>query len=319
MDLQRRKVVIIGAGHVGSHVGYALVAQSLVEEIVYIDVDRGKAEAQALDIFDSTNYQPRRVIVRAGDYSDAKDADLMFIAAGRLPDRVHGEDRMDTLGATIEVMKDIVKNIKASGFSGIIISISNPADVIAHYIQHQLDYPPRRIMSTSTTLDSSRLRRAISEQIGIDQKSIVAYALGEHGESQMVPWSMVSIGGKPLSELRAERPDTYGKLDLKQIVEKVKAGGWDILLGKGSTEFGIGAAAAEVVRAIVADENRVLSVSALLDGQYGQSGVYASVPCVVNKNGVADIIELKLTESELAEFAASCKEMKENFQKALSL
>ena len=317
MSISNRKVVIVGAGHVGSHVGYALISQSLADEIVYIDSDRAKAVAQALDLTDATNYLPVRTKVTAGDYSDAADAQIMIIAAGPLPSG--NQTRMDTLGQTIEILKEVTASIKKSGFDGIIVNISNPADVITHYIQHMLNWAPERIFSTSTTLDSARLRRAIAQETGIDQKSITAYALGEHGESQMVPWSIVTIAGKPLSQLMEERPDTYGKLDLDALAAEGKKGGWIILGGKGSTEFGIGASIAEVIRAVFGDENRILPVSVYLDGQYGQHGVYASVPAVLNRNGVADIIELKLTEEEQQEFDASCKTMLENFNLALTL
>lgn len=222
MQLQNRKVVIIGAGHVGSHAGFTLIAQGLVDEIVYIDVDEKKALAQALDLTDSTAYLPSRAKVRVGTYADAADAPLMIVAAGPLPDLATGQTRMDTLRQTIAIMKHVTENIKASGFSGIIVNISNPADVVTHYIQTKLNWPSQRIFSTSTTLDSARLRRALSQATGVDQKSIVAYALGEHGESQMVPWSAVTIGGKPLDQLRQERPDTYGALDLKAIAAAVR-------------------------------------------------------------------------------------------------
>ena len=185
MELQNRKIVILGAGHVGSHAGYSLIAQGLAEEIVYIDIDQRKAEAQALDLFDATNYLPSRTKVRAGTYADAKDAQLLIVAVGPLPDMSKGQTRMDTLHQTIPILKDVVESIRTSGFSGIILSISNPADVMVHYIQSQLNWPPRKILSTSTTLDSARLRRALAEATGVDQKSISAYALGEHGESQM--------------------------------------------------------------------------------------------------------------------------------------
>lgn len=206
-----------------------------------------------------------------------------------------------------------------SGFAGIILNISNPADVVTHYLQHVLNWPADKIFSTSTTLDSARLRRAISEAISIDQKSVYAYALGEHGESQMVPWSTVTVAGKPLLRLMQEYPETYGRLDLQAIADAGKAGGWRILGGKGSTEFGIGATIAEVVRAVFGDENRVLPVSVLLKGEYGQRDVYASVPAVLNKNGVAQIIQLDLNESEQKQFDASCKTMDENYQLALTL
>lgn len=319
MEIQKRKIVIIGAGHVGSHAGYALISQGIADEIVYIDVDEKKAAAQALDLFDSTVYLRQRAIVRAGDYSDAKDAQLMIVAAGPLPDMSKGQTRMDTLRQTIAIMKDVAEKIRMSDFAGIILNISNPADVVTHYLQHVLNWPSQKIFSTSTTLDSARLRRAIAEAVGVDQKSVYAYALGEHGESQMVPWSTVTIAGKPLKKLMEERPDTYGRLDLKALAAAGKAGGWVILGGKGSTEFGIGASIAEVVRAVFGDERRILPVSVLLDGKYGQKGVYASVPALLGSDGILDVIELDLNEEEQEQFNASCKTMDENFHLALTL
>ena len=319
MSLDTRKVVIIGAGHVGSHAGYALASQGIVDEIVYIDVDVEKAKAQALDIYDSTVYLQRHVKVKAGDYTDVKDADILIVAAGPLPDINKGQTRMDTLKQPIEVIKYVVAIIKKSGFNGIIINISNPADVVTHYIQNKLNYPPKKIISTSTTLDSARVRRAISEAINIDQKSIYAYALGEHGESQMVPWSTVTIAGKPITELIKEKPDTYGKLDLNKLAEEGKAGGWHILRGKGSTEFGIGASIAEVTRAILGNERRILPVSVLLNGEYNQYDVYASVPALLSNQGVEDIIELNLNEKEQEQFNNSCEVMKKNYKYSLEI
>lgn len=316
-NIKTRKIAIIGAGHVGSHAGYSLASQGLVENIVYIDIDKKKAFSQALDIFDSIVYLPHRITVKAGDYGDIDDADIMVICAGPLPNM--SQTRMDTLGDTVAVMKNIISNIKKTKFAGIIINISNPADVITHYIQNQLNYDYKRIISTSTTLDSARLRRAISEEINIDQKSIYAYSLGEHGESQMVAWSTVTIAGKPLLELIKEKPEKYGKLDLNKIAEKGKKGGWEVLGGKGSTEFGIGASLSEVVKAIICNEHRVLPVSVYLNGEYGQNDVYASVPAVLGKDGVEEIIELNMTEEEKKLFDNSCKIMGENYKLALSM
>mgnify|MGYP003322063255 CR=1 FL=1 len=267
MSLNKRKIGIIGAGHVGSHGGYALISQGLAEEIVYIDVDKEKAVAQALDLQDSSTYLGRRVKVYAGTYSDIKDADILIVAAGPLPDMAAGQtDRQQTLGATVAILKDIIPQIKASGFSGIIVNISNPADVVTHYLQEKLGWDPKRILSTSTTLDSSRVRRAIAEETGYDQHSIYAYALGEHGESQFVPWSNVTVGGKPILELIKEQPERFGHLDLEAIAARAKKAGWIILGGKGSTEFGIGASIANGVQAIFGGEDRILPVSVALLG-----------------------------------------------------
>jgi len=226
---------------------------------------------------------------------------------------------MDTLKETVEIVKDIVVNLRKTEFDGIILSISNPADVVAHYVQNRLGYPPGKVLSTGTTLDSARLRRALSEALQIDQKSIYAYALGEHGESQMVPWSTVTVAGKPIRELIAEKPERYGMLNLSQIAAEGRAGGWHILGGKGSTEFGIGASIAEVVRAIFGDEKRILPVSVLLNGEYGQKDVYASVPAVLGREAVEEVIELHLSEEEQRQFDASCIIMAKNYQYALTI
>ena len=318
--MSTRKIGIIGAGHVGSHGGYALISQGLAEEIVYIDSDEKKAAAQALDLQDSSTYLGRTVHVKAGNYEDIKDAGILIIAAGPLPDMSAGQtDRQQTLGATVAILKDIVPKIKASGFNGIIVNISNPADVVTHYLQQKLGWDKKRILSTSTTLDSSRVRRAISEETGYAQQSIQAYALGEHGESQFVPWSTVTVAGKPLLELIKEQPERFGKLDLDAIAARAKKAGWIILEGKGSTEFGIGASIANVVQAIFGNEDRILPVSTLLRGEYGQKDVFASVPCRLNQNGVAEVIQLTLTAEEQQKFNASCESMKQNYERALTL
>ncbi|MDR2826410.1 MAG: L-lactate dehydrogenase [Deltaproteobacteria bacterium] len=317
--MKTKKVVIIGAGHVGSHAGYALVMQGLVSHIVYIDVDGAKARAQALDLEDAVSYLRHRVHISAGDYSDAKDADLLIVAAGPLPDLSKGETRMDSLKKTVSIVKEVVEHIRASGFSGIILNISNPADVVTNYIQRRLDYPAHKVLSTSTMLDSARLRRALSEKLSIDPRSFCVYVLGEHGESQMVAWSAATVAGKSLSVYLKEHANIFGNLDLVALAKEARGGGWTILEGKGSTEFGIGASIAEVTRAIFWDERRVLPVATLLRGEYGQQDVFASVPAIVGIDGVSEIIELSLNSEEQKAFAASCKTMKDNCTLALSL
>lgn len=317
--MKTRKIVIIGAGHVGSHCGFSLITQGVCDELVYIDTDHEKAVAQAMDLADATVYLPHHVNVRAGGYDELTDADIAVIAAGPLPDPEHNQTRMDTLGATIKEMKTIVGPMKDSGFSGILVSISNPADVIAHYMQVRTGLPAKRVISTSTTLDSARLRRVLSERTGLDQKSIHAYVMGEHGESQMVPWSNASIAGVPLLELMKKYPSTYGTLDLAEVAEAAKKGGWVILYGKGSTEFGIGTALTEIVKTIFHDEKKILPVSCLLEGQYGQRDVYASVPAVLGADGVEHIVEIDMTQEELKKFGESCETMRKNFELAMNM
>lgn len=315
--MKTRKVVIIGAGHVGSHCGYSLVAQGICDEIVFIDIDKEKAVAQAMDLADSVVYQPHHVTVRAGGCEELADAEIAVMAAGGLPD--DQKTRVAFLDDTIQAAKTLIGPIKDSGFSGVLISISNPADVVAHYFQEKTGLPAKHVISTSTALDSARLRRVLSERTGLDRKSIHAYAMGEHGESQMVPWSNVSIAGVPLLDLRKKYPDTYGKLDLNAVAEDAKKGGWIVLHGKKSTEFGIGTACAEIIKTIFHDEKKILPVSCLLEGQYGQRNVYASVPAVLGADGVERIVEIDMTPEEREKFAASCEAMRKNYELALNL
>lgn len=317
MSIKTRKVVIVGAGHVGSHCAFALATQGVCDEIVMVDIDLAKANSQAVDLTDAVTYLPHHVEARQGTLEDATDADILVISAGPLP--MKNQTRLDTLGATVEIVNTIIEPIIKSGFKGIIISISNPCDVIAHYIWKKTGFPKNKVIGTGTALDSSRLRRILASEIGIDQKSIQGYSMGEHGDSQMVPWSHVYIGGKPLFDLMKEKPDTYGKLDLPDLVKRTAYAGWVILNGKGSTEFGIGTALTEVVKTIFHDEKKVLPASTLLQGHYGQSDVFASVPVVIGKDGVEEIIELNLTEEEQKKFNYSCEILKEYIEKAKEL
>lgn len=312
MSFQTRKIVIIGVGHVGSHCGYSLAEQGVCDELAFIDTDKEKAASQAMDIADAVAYLPHAVVSRAGDYGDLADADLAVMAAGPLPDGT--QTRMEMLGETVKMIRTIVPQIRSSGFSGVLVSISNPADVIAHYLQKNVGLPAERVVSTSTSLDSARLRRVISEHTGVARQSIQAYILGEHGESQTAAWSNVTVAGRPISRWMEQYPESWGKLDLPAMAEEARRGGWDVLHGKKSTEFGIGTTLCEIAKAILHDEHRVMPVSVLLEGQYGQRDVYASVPAVLGKGGVERIIELDLAPEEKKAFDASCDVMRRNFQ-----
>jgi len=304
MTDQSRKIVIIGAGHVGSHCAFSLMTQGDASEIVFIDIDDQKAAAQAGDIADAGYFMPHPVIVRSGDYDDCKDAAIVVVSAG-IP-RKPGQTRLDTMGDSIRVMKEIVDPLKSSGFEGILICISNPADVIANYMRKHTGWAKHRVFSTGTSLDTARLKRVFQEETGIDARSIQCLSMGEHGDSSMIPFSHVSIGGKPLLELMKEKPDVYGKLDLEHVLYRTRTIGMDIINGKKSTEFGIGFVLADMVKAIFHDEHRVMPVSALLEGEYGQTDLHVGVPAIIGKNGIAEIIELHLTEEEQKLFEDSC-------------
>lgn len=310
--MKHTRIVILGAGHVGSHCAAALITRGLCSEIVFIDIDETKAKSQSLDLADSAVFFPYQVVVRTGDFTDCKDADILVVCVGTPP--AFERSRMEYLVETIEMVKAITKPIKESGFSGILINISNPADVITQYLQAEIGFPVKRVISTSTMLDSARLKRVLSQRTGIEPRLIRAYSLGEHGASQVIAWSNVTLSGNSLLQLRKEQPETYGRLDLEEISERTIRAGYDVIEGKGSTEFGIGAALSELVKAILYDEQKILPISVMLQGQYGQKDVYASVPTVVGANGVEKIIEIPLTENEIKQFAESCMAIRKNYE-----
>lgn len=317
MNDRLRKIVIIGAGHVGSHCGYSLLVQGDANEIVFIDIDQEKGKSQAWDIADAGSYMTHPVKVRFGDYRDCSDADIVVLAAG-VP-RKPGQTRLDTMYDSVRVMKEIVEPLKNSGFEGILICISNPADIIADYMRKHTGWSKNRVFSTGTSLDTARLKRVLSEETGVDPRSISCFSMGEHGDSSMIPFSHITIGGKPLLQLMKEKPETYGILDLEHILDRTRMIGMDIVIGKGSTEFGIGTVLADMVKAILHDEHRILPVSALLEGEYGQAGLHAGVPCVIGKNGIEEIIELNITKEEQELFEASCNVIRKHITIAATI
>lgn len=317
MAIKTRKVGIIGAGNVGSHLGLQLAVQGLADEVVFYDVNNDKAMGESLDLMDAVSYQPHHFEAYAGTIDDMKDADIMINASGK--PRLPGQTRLDMMDGGIATTKEFLPLIEKFGFDGIIISISNPCDIIAEYIQYKLDYPKNKIIGSGTALDSARLQYQLSDQLKINRRSLTAYLLGEHGDSSMIPWSHVTVAGKKLDELLAEKPELY-KMDPKDVIlEKVHREGYVENTTKGCTEFGVTSATAELVRAIYHNEHKVLPVSVYLDGPYGIKDSFASVPVKIGKDGVEDIIELHLTDEENAELQASIKVLKEHFERALTL
>ena len=315
--MERRKIVILGAGHVGTHCASSLMFRGFAEEIILIDQDEKKAESQALDLDDMGSCLPYKVTIRAGGYEELQDAQILVNAIGR--SRRPGETRLDLFEDSMERLKDVIPKIKKSGFHGILISITNPADVVGECLRRKLGMDRFRCFSTGTSLDSLRIQRILEEKSGYDRNSIKAFCMGEHGDSQMVPLSHVSIGGKPFALLQKEHPDTLGKITLEELQEEVRQAGMTVIEGKGSTEFGIGIALCEIVGAIFHDQKRIWPLSVSLNGEFGQENVAAGVPAVIGKNGIEEIFELDLDEKEKQEFDHSCDVIRGYLKKAENL
>lgn len=290
------KIAILGAGHVGSHCAMALAGGRVCDEIALIDRDTRKAEAQALDVSDALSCFPSSVLVRAGNYEDCADADIVVIAIGE-PWKP-GQKRLDLLDVSIGMLSGLLGTLRPLHPRGIVITITNPADIVADYVRKGLGLPRNRVFGTGTLLDSARLVRILSGMAGLARADIAAFSLGEHGDSSMIPFSQIRLGGRTF--------DAFGALDREDILERTRRAGMDIIEGKGSTEFGIGQVLASLCRAILRDEKRVLPLSVSLEGEYGQKNVSCGVPCLVGRGGIEAIIELDLTEIELARLAESC-------------
>lgn len=306
--MQPRKVVILGAGHVGSHCAYALAAGGVCEEIVLVDLIEEKARAQALDVADSVSFMPRAVSVRAGGFEECGDASLVVVAIGE--PRKPGQTRLDLLGRSVEQLKELTKVLKPLRLQCPVVTITNPADIVADYLRKALELERWRCFSTGTLLDTARLIRCLSEKTGADRRSVCAFAMGEHGDSSMIPFSAVSVGGLPFDRLGLSR---------EEILTRTRQAGMEIIEGKGSTEFGIGRALSELAGCILRDEKRILPVSVLLDGEYGQRGVHCGVPCRIGKNGVEEIIQLNLTGEEQQLLDRSCQVIGKHIELAAAL
>jgi L-lactate dehydrogenase len=313
MVIKKSKIAIVGCGMVGSSTAFSLVTQGICDEILMIDINEERALGEVLDLRDTIKYLDRNVKIRKATYADCGDVDIIIITAGAPPK--YGQSRLDTLEASAKITKSIVEPVMASGFDGIFIVVSNPVDIIAHYIYKLSGLPKNQVIGTGTALDSSRLQNFIAELVNVDPRSVYAYSMGEHGDSQMVPWSTVTIAGKPFFDIIHDNKELVGDVDLDEIVKKTTQEGWEILNRKGTTSYGIASACVGVIKAILYDENKIIPVSTLLEGEYGQYDVFAGVPTILNRSGAADVLEIHMTEEELKKFQNSASVIRENFQK----
>ena len=317
MKISKSKVAIVGCGLVGSTTAFSLITQGICDEVLMIDINKERAYGEMLDLQDSIEYLNRNVKVRTGEYSDCGDVDIIVITAGAPPKQ--GQTRLDTLELSAKICKSIVDPIMKSGFDGIFLVISNPVDIIAHYVYFLSGLPKNQVIGTGTAIDSARLQNMIAQLIKVDPRSVHAYSMGEHGDSQMVPWSTVTVAGKPFYDVIADNKDLVGDVNLVELVYKTTQEGWEILNRKGTTYYGIATACVGIIKAILYDENRIIPVSTFLEGEYGEKGVYAGVPTVLNRNGASDVLEIHMKSEELERFKASVQLIREYTDKIMSM
>ncbi len=305
------KVAIIGAGAVGTATASSILARGIVSEIVLIDINKDKAFGEILDMQHSIEYQVRNTALKAGEYSDCKDADVVVLTLsapfGGVLDRLLLRDK------TASILKSVIPEVVKSGFDGIFVVVSNPVDVMTQLVKDLSGFHKSKVIGTGTILESSRLKFILGEMMGVSSKSIDAYVLGEHGDSMVIPWSHVRVASKPVLEIIADNQDKYADVDLDEIFDKTKNAGHVVMKAKGNTMFGIAAGVSAIVTAILHNECRTLPVSAYLEGEYGVDGVYCGVPAIIGREGIVDIGVYNLNEEEQKEFLHSAKVIKENY------
>lgn len=315
MKITKKRVAIVGSGLVGATTAFSLETQGVCDEIMMIDINGERALGEMLDLKDAIEYLGRNVKLTTGTYADCTDMDIIVITAGAPPKP--GQSRLDTLEIGAKICKSIVEPIMESGFNGIFIVISNPVDILAHYVQKISGLPKNQVIGTGTAIDSARLKSLIAQLVGVDPRSVHAYSMGEHGDSQMVPWSTVTIAGKPFYDVIADNKDMIGDVDLNELVTRTAKEGWEIFNRKGTTYYGIATACAGIIKAILNDENRIIPVSTLLEGEYGEKDVYAGVPTILNRSGAVDVLEIHMTPGELVRFKESTAVIRENTRKVM--
>lgn len=304
---EKRKIVLVGTGFVGMSMAYSFLSTGGIDELVLIDVAKEKAVGEAMDLQHGLPYARGKMEIYAGDYDDCADASIVVITAGaaQKPD----ETRLDLTAKNAKIMKSVVKSIMASGFDGILIVASNPVDGMTYLAQKVSGLPKERVIGSGTILDTARLRYMMSEYLDVSSSNMHAYIMGEHGDSSFVPWTHAYVGSKSLLELLDEKGKPLS--DLHDIYTNVQQAAYEIINRKKATFYGIGLSLNRLVHAVLDDENVILTISAYQEREYGQEGLYIGVPAVVNRQGIREVIRLKLNEVDQAKFDTSCKTLKE--------
>lgn len=306
------KVVVIGLGAVGVSYAYSMLNQSLCDDMVLIDINRSMAEGEARDFRHGMPYAASPARIYVGDYDDCSDADIVCICAGAA--QAPGETRLDLVDKNLRIFHDIVSKVMASGFDGIFLVATNPVDVLSYAVWRFSGLPKERVIGSGTILDSARFRVCLGNEFDVAPWSVDAMMIGEHGDSIIALWSTANIAGMSVRKMLAGKPD--GEERMARIHSNVRNAAYEVIAAKGSTSHGIGMGLSRISNAILHNQGVVLPVSTLLEGEFGQSGVYIGVPTVINRQGAVRVIDLQLAEDEAASFAKSAELLKSYQEKA---
>ena len=306
-EVNDRKVAIIGCGFVGSSSAFALMQSGLFSEMVLIDADVNRAEGEALDISHGLPFaKPMKIY--AGGYEDIADAAIVIVTAGA--GQKPGETRLDLVKKNVEIFKSIIPEIAKQDFKGILLIVANPVDILTYVAAKLSKLPQGRVFGSGTVLDSARLKYLLGEHLDVDNRSVHAFIIGEHGDSEIAAWSSANVSGIPLNDFCEMRGYFKHEESMKKILEEVKNSAYEIIEKKHATYYGIAMSVRRICEAIIRDERSILPVSSIQKGEYGIENVALSIPAIVGREGVEKVVPIKLSDTEKKELMKSAETLK---------
>ncbi|MCC3143878.1 L-lactate dehydrogenase [Halanaerobium sp. Z-7514] len=306
-NIKANKIAVIGAGNVGATTVYALMAQGIGSEIVLIDINQEKAEGEAMDLMHGSSFV-KPVNIYAGGYEDLSDAHLIIITAGAA--QKAGETRLDLIKKNTAIFKKIISSITKYNQDAILLVVTNPVDILTYLTWKLSEYPANRVIGSGTVLDTSRFKSLLSKHCGVAANNVHGYIIGEHGDSEVAAWSLTNIAGTNLKNYCPICDAECHNNELENIAENVKNSAYEIIEKKGSTFYAVALAVARISRAILRDENAVLTVSSLIKGFYGIDDISLSLPTIVNSKGIDKVLKLPLNTSEKKDLKKSADQLK---------
>lgn len=301
------KVILIGDGAVGSSFAYSSSLLGIGRELGIIDINEERVEGDVLDLTDALSFTYPKKVYKA-EYADCKDAEVVVITAG-IPQKP-GETRLQLVDKNLVIFKDMIGKVVASGFDGIFVVASNPVDVTTYATMKYSGFPANKVIGSGTTLDTSRFKKQIGDLLDVDYRSVHAYIMGEHGDTEFPVWSNANVGGLSIEEWKSTHPN-ISQESLDAAFDKTVNAAYEIINKKGATFYGIGTALSSIVRAILNDENTVFLTSSYLNGEFGLKDIHIGVPTVIGKSGVAHIIEVPLSDKEQEQLEHSARTLRE--------
>lgn len=302
-----RKVAIIGCGFVGSASAFTLMQSGMFSEIVLLDADYRKAEGEAMDIAHGLPFAGSMKIY-AGDYTDIADAAIIIVTAGA--GQKPGETRLDLVKKNVGIYKSIIPEMKKLDYQGILLIVSNPVDILTYTAMKLSGLPENRVIGSGTTLDTARLKYQLGEHLGVDSRSVHAFIIGEHGDSELAAWSSANVSGIPLHNFCEMRGHFNHEEAMQEIADRVKNSAYEIIERKKATYYGVAMAVKRICEAIVKDEKSILPVSQMMHGIYGIDGITLSMPAIIGKNGVESDVPISLSEDEIEKLRGSASALK---------